>query len=70
MSCNNGSSSSINSSISLSVKEVSKKSRFGSQDSNAALIVPTNCMNAVQPVLKKSDSSLANKKSSFLSSKF
>lgn len=66
-SCNTGSNSSINSAS--STKEVSKKSRFGVHDTNTATTnatatLPLTC--GVQPVLKKSDSILANKKSSLL----
>lgn len=66
-SCNTGSSSSINSAS--STKEVSKKSRFGVHDTNTVIAnatstLPVTC--GIQPMLKKSESILTNKKQSFL----
>jgi len=65
--CNTGTNSSINSAS--STKEVSKKSRFGVQDPNTVIVNATSTLpvtSGVQPILKKSDSILTNKKQSFL----
>jgi len=65
--CNTGTNSSINSAS--STKEVSKKSRFGVQDPNSVIVNATSTLpvtSGVQPILKKSDSILTNKKQSFL----
>jgi hypothetical protein len=67
--CNTGTNSSINSAS--STKEVSKKSRFGVQDPNTVIVNATSTLpvtSGVQPILKKSDSILTNKKQSFLAS--
>lgn len=72
VSCSNGSNTSLNGANTLPIKEVTKKSRFGLQETNtvsctnAASIMPVTCVNPVQPVLKKSDSVMTNKKSTLV----
>jgi len=72
VSCSNGSNTSLNGASTLPIKEVSKKSRFGVQETNtvscthAASVVPVTCVNQVPAAQKKCDSLVTNKKTTLV----